>query len=148
MWKFGYILTNNKETIAVFSTENTLCREIEFIFDIELSRHDNSNYYSIQITPLSIEKVSNRIKYYLSIRNNEKPDYDIDWKGRFDKNKMFVEEIVLGNKMELFMGNADLIIDSLSKIHNHITPNTKPIYLYLAKNHRELEGFLKKDKSV
>ena len=97
---------------------------------------------SLEINESVIRKISNRIKYYLSIRNKENPDYNIDWKGRFHKNMMFIEEFVLGEKMELFQGNEDLIIAFLARIDNHLKDNSNELFFFLTDNHKEQREFL------
>ena len=97
---------------------------------------------SLEINESVIRKISNRIKYYLSIRNKENPDYNIDWKARFHKNMMFIEEFVLGEKMELFQGNEDLIIALLARIDNHLKDNSNELFFFRTDNHKEQREFL------
>ena len=126
--------------------KNITGKEFEQILNLDLSKYDKLNLANIEINDSNLNMISNKIKHYLSIRDNENPDYGIEWKGRFNEESMFVEEVVLGNKMRLFQGNEDYIILFLTRLFNSLEKNTA-LSWFLADNHKEQDDFLTKLKS-
>ena len=145
MPRFGFILTDDKTIINTFRVGDTCSKEFELTFKIQLLDYSNLELVDLEIKESMVNSLRTRIEYYLSLRNNENPDYNTAWEGRFDKSKMFVYESVLGVEMKLFQGNEDIIISFLARIYNQIEKNSSKLMLFLTDNKKEQREFLERN---
>ena len=139
MRKFGYIVKAKNIVIDVFRIGSQRAIEFERIMNLDLSEYSSNEFLKIMICDELNQNIENRIKYYLSIRNNDNPDYGIDWKGRFSRTDIFNKTPVLGIEMELFSGNEDYVIAFLANIHNQIKDRDTELNWFLVDNHYESE---------
>ncbi|NME69169.1 hypothetical protein [Flammeovirga aprica] len=137
MKKFGYIINSFDKVVERFRTNNLRAAEFESLLEVNLSDIPTGKFYKITNQLIIKNKLESKIRYYLSIRNNENPDYEIEWKGRFLESDMFNFVMVLGNEMKLFSGNEDNLIMFLSNIHNQLNDGEIELRWVLVKNHAE-----------
>lgn len=116
MNKFGIIETIDNIKVDIFRLGSLRSKIFENF--VSESLNEELNFATFKIN--AIDLIEAQIEYYLSIRNSENPDYGIQWKDRFEKEKMFKDVVVLGKKMNLFTGNEDDIIAFLANIHNNL----------------------------
>lgn len=143
MNRFGYIINSNGDLVEKFRLGKSRATELETIVGLDFSNCQAKKLYQIIDLAEFVLKLKKRIKYYLSIRNNENPDYGIDWKNRFEESEMFNSVNVLGKEMKLFCGNEDNIISFLANIYNQINISNNGISWLLVKNDFEFREFVK-----
>lgn len=137
MKQFGYIINSAGTLIERFRLNTARASEFEKILEQSLSDYPTKTFHSITNSSNLKTLTEERIKYYLGIRNNEKPDYGVDWEGRFTESEMFNSVNVLGNKMRLFHGNEDNIISFLANIYNQVSYTDEGISWILVNNDLE-----------
>ena len=135
MIKFGYIINDKNELVEFFRTDSKRAMEFELFMEINLLDYSEKQIFQFKDIEKTNNNLKKRINYFLSIRNNKNPDYEIDWKGRFEKENMFNKISVLGNEMELFNGNEDNIISFMANIENQI--KNKNLKWFLTRNDKE-----------
>lgn len=116
MNKFGIIQTRDNFQVDIFRLGSLRANVFQKLISESLDEELNSATFKTN----AIDIIETQIEYYLSIRNSEYPDYGIQWKDRFEKEKMFRDVEVLGEKMKLFTGNEDDIIAFLANIYNNL----------------------------
>ena len=123
-YKFGYILSENLDLIDTFRNNSKRQKELELLINQVFENYQKKERIEIETNENFKQLIQKRIEYYLSLRNNEKPDYGINWDENFlGRNNMFIKLKVLGIEMELFQGNEDHIISFLARIHNYLIEN-------------------------
>ncbi len=139
----GYIFNRNGKLIETFRSGNPRGTEFGYIFSVDFSKYTTNQINPIQDSKFIRERLRLRIQYYLDRRNNEKPDYGIEWKSRFSESEMFNKIDVLGKEMNLFSGNEDNLICFLANIQNHFTQVENDLFWTLTINDREFRETIK-----
>ena len=135
--KFGYVLSKNGDLIEV-------CRVDQLRFDM-LIRITGVEPIYLERVPLIINKTKliTEIKNLLSIKQKEKVDYP-GYKGRFREDEIFEMKYFEGVELKLCnSSNTDNTLIFLLNILDALQEFRCKLFLFFAKNHKELRLFLK-----
>lgn len=128
MAKTGFILDNSFNVLMVYKQNKPLSKDINDIFDYDLSREENFNPKKMLYSEITKAKLKNKIQDYLSIRNHDEPDYGIIWQNTFKREQVFTKVTVLNKEIELYSGNEDAKIHFLANVDNSYMQEGKLIF--------------------
>lgn len=122
----------------VYKYNKPQSKDIKNVFNYDLHSEDDYKSKEIHYNELTKVLLKLKIQDYLKIRNNEEPDYGIDWQNTFKREQVFTKVNVLNTEMELYSGNEDATIHFLARVDNSYTKDNKLI-LFGAPNKRVYE---------
>lgn len=146
MAKRGFVADKSWNLILTYKWKTELAEDINSIFSFKVETEGEYEVRTIRIEEKHLIELRNTISKYLARRNNEEPDYGIDWSQSFRRDQVFTKIVVMGTSMELFSGNEDLSIHCLAKLYNKIRIGSL-VFLFGAMNRATYE-FTQKMKKI